>query len=138
MFCYGQKESWFLAKVRSGKLPAIEFKGRVITESDHIIAFLENEFGALGSLITSNHLRKTRELEREIFRSWCNWLCRESFNFFDNTLRKKIFKEFLCKLLNLKTSCLTFFNKILDSKLIPSFFIPYPSEESIFFLLLAA
>ena len=25
MFCYGQKESWFLEKVRSGKLPAIEF-----------------------------------------------------------------------------------------------------------------
>ena len=78
MFCYGQKESWFLEKVRSGKLPAIEFKGQVITESDDIIAFLENEFGALGSFITSNHLIKIRELEREIFRSWCNWLCRES------------------------------------------------------------
>ena len=30
------------------------------------------------------------------------------------------------------------FNKNYDSKLIPSFFNPYPSEESIFFLLLAA
>ena len=47
MFCYGQKESWFLEKVRSGKLPAIEFKGQVITESDDIIAFLEKEFGAV-------------------------------------------------------------------------------------------
>jgi glutathione S-transferase len=97
MFCYGQKESWFLNKVRSGKLPAIEFKGQVITESDDIIAFLENEFGSLGSYITSSHLRKTRELEREIFRSWCNWLCRESFNFMDNSLRKKRFEESISK-----------------------------------------
>ena len=97
MFCYGQKESWFLEKVRSGKLPAIEFKGQVITESDNIIAFLENEFGGLGSFITSNHLRVTRELEREIFRSWCNWLCRESFNFLDNSSRKKRFKKSVSK-----------------------------------------
>ncbi len=97
MFCYGQKESWFLDKVRSGKLPAIEFKGQVITESDHIIEFLENEFGALGSFITSNHLIKTRELEREIFRAWCNWLCRESFNVIDNSFRKKKFKESISK-----------------------------------------
>ena len=97
MFCYGQKESWFLNKVRSGKLPAIEFKGKVITESDDIIAFLENEFGALGSLITSSNLRKTRELEREIFRSWCNWLCRESSNFLDKSFRKKRFKESISK-----------------------------------------
>jgi len=98
MFCYGQKESWFLEKVRSGKLPAIEFKGQVITESDDIIAFLENAFGALGSFITSSHLIKIRKLEREIFRSWCNWLCRESFNFIDNSFRKKRFKESISKL----------------------------------------
>ena len=98
MFCYGQKEIWFLDKVRSGKLPAIEFKGQVITESDDIIAFLENEFGVLGSSITSNNLRKTRELEREIFRSWCNWLCRESLNFMDKSFRKKRFKESISKL----------------------------------------
>jgi len=98
MFCYGQKESWFLEKVRSGKLPAIEFKGQVITESDDIIASLENEFGALGSFITSSNLIKIRELEREIFRSWCNWLCRENFNFIDNSFRKKRFKESISKL----------------------------------------
>ncbi len=97
MFCYGQKESWFLDKVKSGKLPAIEFKDQFITESDDIISFLENEFGALGSFITSSHLIKTRELEREIFRSWCNWLCRESFNFIDNSFRKKRFKESISK-----------------------------------------
>jgi glutathione S-transferase len=97
MFCYGQKETWFLDKVRSGKLPAIEFKGQIVTESDDIVAFLENEFGALGSFITSSHLKKTRELEREIFRAWCNWLCRESFNFIDNSFRKKRFKESISK-----------------------------------------
>jgi len=97
MFCYGQKESWFLDKVRSGKLPAIEFKGKIITESDNILAFLENEFGAVGSFITSNHLIKTRELEREIFRSWCNWLCRDNFNIIDNSFRKKRFKESISK-----------------------------------------
>ena len=97
MFCYGQKETWFLDKVRSGKLPAIEFKGQFITESDNIIAFLENEFGPLGSFIISSHLKKTRELEREIFRAWCNWLCRESFNFIDNSFRKKRFKESISK-----------------------------------------
>ena len=97
MFCYGQKESWFLDKVRSGKLPAIEFKGQVITESDDIIAFLENEFGALGSFITSSHLIKIRELEREIFRSWCNWLCREGFNLMENSFRKKKFRESISK-----------------------------------------
>ena len=101
MFCYGQKESWFLNKVSSGKLPAIEFKGQVITESDSIIAFLENEFGAHGSFITSNHLRKTRELEREIFKSWCNWLCQESFNIIDNSFRKKRFKDSISKFDNI-------------------------------------
>ena len=97
MFCYGQKETWFLDKVRSGKLPAIEFKGEIVTESDDIVAFLENEFGALGSFITSSHLKKTKELERGIFRAWCNWLCRESFNFIDNRFRKKRFKESISK-----------------------------------------
>ncbi len=97
MFCYGQKEIWFLEKVRSGKLPAIEFKGQIITESDNIIAFLENEFGALGSFLTASHLRETRELEREIFRSWCNWLCRENLNFLDNSFRKKRFQESISK-----------------------------------------
>ena len=97
MFCYGQKETWFLDKVRSGKLPAIEFKGQIVTESDDIVAFLENEFGALGSFITSSHLKKTKELEREIFRAWCNWLCRESVNFIDNSFRKKRFKESISK-----------------------------------------
>ena len=98
MFCYGKKESWFLEKVRTGKLPAIEFKGQVITESDNIITFLENTFGAQGSFITSSNLRQIRRLEREIFSAWCNWLCRKDFNLIDNSFRKKRFKEAISKL----------------------------------------
>ena len=132
MFCYGQKETWFLDKVRSGKLPAIEFKGQVITESDDIIAFLENEFGALGSFITSSHLKKTRELEREIFRTWCNWLCRESFNFMDNSFRKKRFKESISKFDDILASSESGFidpAESTSSELVPGIgdiiFIPY-------------
>ena len=97
MYCYGQKEKWYLEKVGSGKLPAIEYKGRIITESDEIILFLENEFGELGSCITSNNLKETRQLEREIFRSWCNWLCQKSFSFIENSFRKNRFEESISK-----------------------------------------
>ena len=55
MYCYGQKEKWYLKKVGSGKLPAIEFNGLIITESDNIITFLENEFGTLGT-VSYTHL----------------------------------------------------------------------------------
>ena len=81
MYCYGQKEKWYLNKVSSGKLPAIELNGQIITESDNIITFLENEFGTLGSSLLSKDIGEVRNLEREIFRSWCNWLCRKSFSY---------------------------------------------------------
>ena len=42
------------------------FKSKIITESDEIISFLETEIGSLGTVITSNDLRETRDLEREI------------------------------------------------------------------------
>ena len=98
MYCYGQKEKWYLNKVRSGKLPAIEFNGKIITESDDIIIFLENEFGTLGSSLLSNDIREARNLEREIFRSWCNWLCRKSFSYLDESFRKNKFRESISKL----------------------------------------
>ena len=88
MYCYGEKEKWYLNKVISGKLPAIELNGQIITESDNIIDFLEKEYGALGSSIYSNKLAKARKIERNIFRSWCDWLCRSNFFNFDNNLKK--------------------------------------------------
>ena len=88
MYCYGEKEKWYLNKVISGKLPAIELNGQIITESDNIIDFLEKEYGALGSSIYSNKLAKIRKIERNIFRSWCDWLCRSNFFNFENNLKK--------------------------------------------------
>ena len=104
MYCYGQKENWFLNKVSSGKLPAIELNGKVITESDNIILCLENEFGTLGSSLLSNKIHEARNLEREIFTSWCNWLCRRSFIYLDQSFSKNNFIESIIK-----------FEKILSS-----------------------
>ena len=107
MYCYGEKEEWYLKKVISGKLPAIELNGQIISESDNIINFLENEYGALGSSIYSKKLAKIRKIERNIFRSWCEWLCRNNFFDFDNNLKKKnMLKnlEELEKLLSLSSS----------------------------------
>ena len=88
MFCYGEKEQWYLKKVNSGKLPAIELNGEIITESDNIIDFLEQEYGPLGSSIYSNKLEKVRKIERNIFRAWCEWLCRNNFLNLDNSFKK--------------------------------------------------
>jgi len=132
MYCYGQKEKWYLDKVSSGKLPAIELKGQIITESDHIITFLENEFGTLGSSLLSKNIRDARKLEREIFRSWCDWLCRKSFSFLDESFRKNKFRESIYKLEKILSLSKTGFidSPINDSKkLIPGtgdiIFIPY-------------
>ena len=88
MFCYGDKESWYLHKIPSGKLPAIELNGNIITESDEIIWSLEKEFGVLGSSIFSSTLLEIRKLERDIFRTWCNWLCRKELFSIKNSLKK--------------------------------------------------
>ena len=88
MYCYGEKEKWYLKKVNSGKLPAIELYGEIITESDNIIDFLEKEYGTLGSSIYSKELEKTRKIERNIFRAWCEWLCRNNFLNFEKSLKK--------------------------------------------------
>ena len=109
MYCYGQKEKWYLKKVRSGKLPAIELNGKIITESDNIICFLENEFGTLGSSLLSNDISEARNLEREIFRSWCNWLCRKSFSYLDESFHKNKFKESILKLEQILSSSKTGF-----------------------------
>ncbi len=132
MYCYGQKEEWYLKKVGSGKLPAIEFNGQIITESDKIITFLENKFGTLGSSLLSKDIREARNLEREIFRSWCNWLCRNSFSYMDESFRKNKFRESIYKLEKILSLSKTGFidSSIYDSgKLEPGtgdiIFIPY-------------
>jgi glutathione S-transferase len=76
MFCYGEKESWYKRKVPSGMLPAIELDGRIITESDDILIALERAFGTLVYGMTDSSVVSMRQLERLLFRAWCNWLCR--------------------------------------------------------------
>jgi glutathione S-transferase len=75
MFCYGEKEAWYKRKVPSGMLPALELDGRIITESDDILLALEQVFGTLGPGMTDPQVLPLRQLERLLFRAWCNWLC---------------------------------------------------------------
>ena len=97
MRCYGEKEKWYLEKVPSGMLPAIEIENHIITESDEILFVLEEIYGPLGQSLNDKEVIQHRRLERELFSSWCNWLCRDSFfevqeknkkNHFKNTARK--------------------------------------------------
>jgi len=76
MFCYGEKERWYRQLVPSGMLPALELDGRLITESDRILEALEAAFGSLGPGMHHPQVLPLRELERRLFRLWCEWLCR--------------------------------------------------------------
>ena len=75
MFCYGEKESWYRRLVPSGMLPALELDGRVITESDRLLEALEQAFGPLGAGMGDAQVVPLRQLERLLFRAWCEWLC---------------------------------------------------------------
>ncbi|MBM5802923.1 MAG: glutathione S-transferase family protein [Cyanobacteria bacterium K_DeepCast_35m_m2_155] len=76
MFCYGTKEPWYTQRVPSGMLPALELDGRLITESDRIVAALEQAFGPLGPWpLDQPQVLQLRQLERLLFRAWCQWLC---------------------------------------------------------------
>ncbi len=75
MFCYGEKEAWFKQRVPSGMLPALELDGRLITESDVILGELEAAFGPLGQGLSDPDVFSLRQLERRLFRAWCQWLC---------------------------------------------------------------
>jgi glutathione S-transferase len=75
MFCYGEKERWFKQIVPSGMLPALELDGHLITESDLILQSLEEAFGPLGEGMQDPDVFALRQLERRLFRAWCQWLC---------------------------------------------------------------
>ena len=78
MFCYGEKERWFKQLVPSGMLPALELDGRMITESDRILEALEIAFGPFGAAMGDPAVLPLRQLERLLFRAWCQWLCAPS------------------------------------------------------------
>ena len=76
MFCYGDKESWYKQIVPSGMLPAIQIDGLTISESDDIIYALENVYGPLnGQSMEDNDVLVMRNLERQLFSAWCQYLC---------------------------------------------------------------
>jgi glutathione S-transferase len=62
-------------------LPAVIIDSHVFTESDDILIELEAIFGALSnhSMCDANVVR-VRRLERQLFRSWCQWLCKPAKN----------------------------------------------------------
>ncbi len=93
MHCYGNKENWYLKKVPSGMLPALELDKRIITESDQILLELESNFGSLGLPLEDPHILSLRRLERKIFRCWCIWLCNPSFNQIQEQKRKSQFQS---------------------------------------------
>ncbi|MFZ9147838.1 glutathione S-transferase family protein [Vulcanococcus sp.] len=75
MFCYGEKERWYKQIVPSGMLPALELDGRLHTESDQILQALEQAFGPLEAGLSDPDVFPLRQLERRLFRAWCQWLC---------------------------------------------------------------
>ena len=93
MRCYGNKEKWYLKKVPSGMLPAIEIEKHVITESDEILFVLEEIYGPLGQSLNEKKVLEHRRLERELFSSWCNWLCRNSLFKAQEEQKKESFKN---------------------------------------------
>jgi len=98
MRCYGEKENWYLKKVPSGMLPAIEIQNQVITESDDILYVLEKTYGPLGQSLNEQQVLEHRRLERELFSSWCYWLCRKSLFQAQEEKKKESFKNVARKL----------------------------------------
>ena len=75
MVCYGTKEAWYRRLAPSGMLPAIELDGTLVTDSDRILEVLETAFGSLGPGLCDPRVMQLRQLERLLFRAWCQWLC---------------------------------------------------------------
>ncbi len=132
MRCYGKKENWYLEKVPSGMLPAIEIDGRVITESDQILIHLEETYGPLGRSLKDPYVMDFRKLERDLFRAWCMWLCNPAFNESTENRRKNNFFE-VANVLNEELSknnsyfldCWTTEGKLLYPGSADVIFIPY-------------
>jgi len=75
MFCYGTKEDWYKKIVPSGMLPALALDRQIITESDDILMALEAAFGPVQYGMQDLAVLPLRQLERQLFRAWCGWLC---------------------------------------------------------------
>ena len=91
MFCYGEKERWYKKIVPSGMLPALKLNGKLITESDVILAALEAEFGPLGAPFSA--ITAQRRLERQLFGAWCEWLCYPSSSAQEEAMGEQAFSQ---------------------------------------------
>ncbi|MEB3307387.1 MAG: glutathione S-transferase family protein [Cyanobacteriota bacterium] len=87
MFCYGEKERWYRQLVPSGMLPALQLDDRLITESDRILEALEAAFGSRGPALYDPEVLALRQLERQLFRAWCQWLCHQHSPASDSSAR---------------------------------------------------
>ena len=67
MFCYGEKEAWFLRLVPSGMLPALQLDNQLITESDRILESLAR----LGVDYGQGHFISTPRPIEELFKPVC-------------------------------------------------------------------
>lgn len=95
MFCYGEKEAWYRKIVPSGMLPALKLDDRIITESDDILIALERVFAPLNQGMETPPVKTRRQLERLLFRAWCNWLCYPTSSVRDERTRRSKFCEIM-------------------------------------------
>ena len=91
MRSYGDKPASYMRKVQGGILPALELDGAMYTESLDIMAMIDAEFApsaghrAMLPPRDSLEFQKVRQLlqmERSLFRSWCDYVFRGGFGLF--------------------------------------------------------
>jgi len=79
MNCYGKKPDWFWQMQPSGGIPVAKIDGKVIRESDNIIAAVEQIFQERPLYPSRDDPAYDRvpgllRLERELFSAWFDWL----------------------------------------------------------------
>ncbi len=131
MRCYGSKEPWYLKKVPSGMLPALELDEKLITESDSILIALENTFGSLGSPLEDLNIMKLRNLERKLFQAWCLWLCTPFYSQRQEEAKKKYFQEVAEEMEN---NLVSIKGSWLDSNSTNEQGFPIPSSADVIFI----
>ena len=91
MGCYGEKDVWYKKICPAGMLPALELDERLFTESDVIIKNLEKAFGSVGAKMDDPQIKLLLKLERQIYYTWCGWLCHPFRNLTEENERQKNF-----------------------------------------------
>ena len=125
MRCYGNKEQWYLKKVPSGMLPALELNGSLITESDEILICLEEKFGTLGQSMRSKDAVSLRRLERLLFQAWCIWLCTPNLNSHQQLQARNQFHEIACRFEDALNETPEPFLRASSPQTVDLIFIPY-------------